>query len=144
MILLATITLLSDHVREALTSANKVITELGTKLVANAALAIPQIDSITVETGRTQITGLARRIVKTHQTLARHTVARARLLEVDVAIAIASFAKLAFNFRRSIETSCTTLTLGASVSFLAVTADLGAIAGNVAACCKTKGNLKLV
>lgn len=136
MVVLATITLFANHVRVTVARSHKVIAVFRTDSVANTALAILQLNCVTVESGGAQVTGPTVRVVQTHQTFARHGIARSRLFGVDVSRAVARFAHFALDLRLSKESWSTALTLFSGVTRFALAVNLVPIFRNVARGCK--------
>jgi hypothetical protein len=93
---LAPVTLLADHVRVTLAESVVAVALLGAAFVTDTRLAVLERDRVPEVAGAAQAARLAERVVQALQALARHRIARARVVRVDVARALARLAEVAY------------------------------------------------
>lgn len=127
MVILATVTLLAHHIRQAMTSAHSVIAELCSHLITVARLAVLGRNSVTEEEGLAEVTGSSKGVVQTELALSSQGVTALGVIRIDITRALTRPAHLSLNPWIAKEASGTTGACRSCVSLSAVARDEVAI-----------------
>ena len=128
----AAVALLADDIGLTLALTGVALAFGGATFVTVALLTVLERDSVSEESRGAQTASVAVRVVQALDALARDGIARSRIVDVDVARAVARFAEVAHHLRFTVEAWSAGLAQRPRVARPALAQDLSSVVGDVA------------